>query len=297
MQSGPELVARLEQTVVGLRRQAEVITVALDEGCHVVLDGPPGTGKSTLLRAIASASGRGMEFVEGNAELTPARLIGHHDPALVLDGGYRPEAWTDGPLAIAMRHGSLLYLEELNRIPEETLNVLITAMAEHELVVPRLGRIAAADGFVLVAAMNPFDAIGTARVSQAIADRMCRVAITYLDEEAERTIVRREASAEGREVEIAVTVTRGTRTHPAVRHGSSVRGAIDFVRLARGLSALRDETPLSRDGLLDAAVAALSGRLSVHEDQDRSAEEVIAELLDRALAPVAEPASGRPGAP
>jgi MoxR-like ATPase len=195
-----------------------------------------------------------------------------------------------------MRNGSLLYLEELNRIPEETLNVLITAMAEHELVVPRLGRIAAAEGFVLVAAMNPFDAIGTARVSQAIADRMCRVAIPYLDEESEREIVRREAGAVGPEVELAVTVTRGTRTHPAVRHGSSVRGAIDFVRLARGLAALRGEAPLGRDGLLDAAVAALSGRVSVHEDQQRSAEEVIAELLDRALAPASEPASERAGA-
>ena len=130
--------------------------------------------------------------MEGNAELTPARLIGHHDPALVLDGGYRPEAWSDGPLATAMRTGSLLYLEELNRIPEETLNVLITAMAEREVVIPRLGRIAAADGFVLVAAMNPFDAIGTARVSQAIADRMCRVAIGYLDEDGEREVVRRQ---------------------------------------------------------------------------------------------------------
>ena len=85
------LIELLELTseVVGLRRQAEVVAVALQEGCHVVLDGPPGTGKSTLLRAIAADSGRGMEFVEGNAELTPARLIGHHDPALVLDGGYR----------------------------------------------------------------------------------------------------------------------------------------------------------------------------------------------------------------
>jgi MoxR-like ATPase len=234
-----------------------------------------------------------MEFVEGNAELTPARLIGHHDPALVLDGGYRAEAWSDGPLATAMRGGSLLYLEELNRIPEETLNVLITAMAERELVVPRLGRIPAGDGFVLVAAMNPFDAIGTARVSQAIADRMCRVAIGYLDEDGEREVVRRETGADSPElIGIAVTVTRGTRTHPAVRTGASVRGAIDLVRLARGLGRLRGEATLDRVGLLDAAVAALSGRIRVHEDQDRTAEEVIAELLDRALAAAAEPAPG-----
>jgi MoxR-like ATPase len=276
-----------------------VIAVALEEGCHVVLEGPPGTGKSTLLRAIATASGRGLQFVEGNAELTPARLIGHHDPALVLAGGYTVDAWSDGPLATAMREGSLLYLEELNRIPEETLNVLITAMAEQELVVPRLGLIAAEPGFVLVAAMNPFDAVGTARVSQAIADRMCRVTIGYLDAAAEQEIVHREAGRidDAGVVAVAVAVTRATRTHAALRRGSSVRGAIDTVRLARGLARLRGEQPLGRDGLLDAAVAALSGRVAVHEDQDRTAEEVSAELLDLALAPPREPASGRPGAP
>src|ERR1700727_2403326 len=242
-------------TVVGLRREAEILGVALRAGCHTVLDGPPGTGKSTLLRAIAAASGRGVQFVEGNAELTPARLIGHHDPALVLDGGYTPQAWTDGPLATAMRAGELLYLEELNRIPEETLNVLITAMGERELAIPRVGRVQAADGFVLVAAMNPFDAVGTARVSQAIADRMCRVSISYLDEEGEREVVRRQAQGGEREIEIAVAVTRGTRAHAAVRMGSSVRGAIDMVRLARGLSRLRGQA--GRGVLLDAAVAAL----------------------------------------
>ncbi len=57
-----------------------------------------------------------------------------------------------------MRGGALLYLEEFNRIPEETLNVLITVLAEGEIAVPRLGLVAAGPGFRLIAAMNPFDA-------------------------------------------------------------------------------------------------------------------------------------------
>ena len=85
------LLARVDERIVGLRREAEVLAATLGRGCHVVLEGPPGTGKSTLLRAVPSAAGFGVEFVEGNAELTPARLVGHHDPALVLEAGYRPD--------------------------------------------------------------------------------------------------------------------------------------------------------------------------------------------------------------
>ena len=53
--------------------------------------------------------------------------------------------------------------------------MLITVMSEGELHVPRLGRVAAAPGFRLVAAMNPFDAVGTARISAPVYDRTCRL--------------------------------------------------------------------------------------------------------------------------
>ncbi|WP_116451960.1 AAA family ATPase [Blastococcus litoris] len=267
--------------VVGLRREREVLTVALATHRHVVLEGPPGTGKSTLLRAVAGDTGHDVVFVEGNAELTPARLVGQYDPSAVLAGGYLPENFTDGPLLTAMRGSGLLYLEELNRIPEETLNVLITVLTEGEIAVPRLGTVRAASGFRLIAAMNPFDAIGTARVGQAIADRMCRVVLGYQPEEAEREIVTGVTGAAAGTVTLAVRLVRATREHRDLRTGSSVRGAIDLVLLLDGLLGLRGlDLPGGRESARDAAHAALSGRIRVTEGVDRTPEAVLDEILD-----------------
>src|ERR687898_1803263 len=133
-----EILDRLEKLLVGRRREQELVLAAIDAGRHVVIEGPPGTGKSTLLRAVAHELGVGFEFVEGNAELTPARLVGHFDPARVMAEGYDPNVFVDGPLASALRDGSLLYGEGSNRVPEATLSVLITVMREGELPIPRL---------------------------------------------------------------------------------------------------------------------------------------------------------------
>ncbi len=273
------LLERVERDIVGLRREAEVLSAALEAGRHVVLEGPPGTGKSTLLRAVADAAGIGLVFVEGNAELTPARLLGHHDPALVLEAGYRPEAFVEGPLLRALREGMLLYVEELNRVPEETLNVLITALAEGEVHVPRLGMVRADASFRLVAAMNPFDAVGTARIGQAIYDRVCRLAIPYQDEAGERSIVDRQLDSP--HTPLAVAIARATREHRDVRMGSSVRGAIDMVHVAERLRRLRAETPAARSTLLDSALAAFSGRIRLDESCERRSEEVVTEIFDR----------------
>jgi magnesium chelatase subunit D len=238
-----------------------------------------------------------MVFVEGNAELTPSRLLGHHDPALVLEGGYRPEAFVEGPLLRALREGRLLYVEELNRVPEETLNVLITALAEGEVHVPRVGMARAEAGFRLVAAMNPFDAVGTARIGQAVYDRVCRLAIPYQDEAGERDIVGRATRLESAHAPLAVAIARATRDHRDVRMGSSVRGAIDMVHLAERLGRLRDEAPASRATLLDAALAAFSGRIRLDESSERLPEEVVTEIFDRLFEPGPPPDDEGPGPP
>jgi len=276
--------------VVGLRREREVLTVALATGRHVVLEGPPGTGKSTLLRSIAADTGQEVVFVEGNAELTPARLVGQFDPSQVLAEGYRVEHFVDGPLITAMRRGGLLYMEELNRVPEETLNVLITVLTEGEIAVPRLGTVIAGKDFRLIAAMNPFDAVGTARVSQAIADRMCRVVLGYQDDVGERAITSSVSGLAGRWVDFSVGLTRATREHRDVRMGSSVRGAIDLALVLTGLAELRGEPDPGRDTARDAAYAALSGRIRMADGVERTPESVIDELLDRLWPAEADPA-------
>jgi MoxR-like ATPase len=277
------LVDDVGKSVVGRRRELEAVVAALAAGRHLLLEGPPGTGKSTLLRGIAEATGSGFEFVEGNAELTPARLVGTFDPAAVLESGYSPDVFIDGPLLTALRDGSMLYLEEINRVPEETLNVLISVMSEGELHVPRLGHVAATDGFRLVAAMNPFDAVGTARISSAVYDRCCRLAMDYQDASDEMLIVGSEApdasTAVGPGFVIqAVELVRSTRSHQDLRTGSSVRGAIDFVLVTHRLASLRERPPTDPDVTLDAALLALSGRVRVREGSGRTGEEIIEEL-------------------
>ena len=154
-------------------------------------------------------------------------------------------------------------------------------LAEGEIAVPRLGMVAADPGFRLIAAMNPFDAIGTARVSQAIADRICRVVLGYQDASAERRITSAVTGENGAAVDFAVTLTRATRDHPDVRMGASVRGAIDLVLLLAGLARLRGEHGMARDSARDAAYAALSGRIRIADGTDRSPESVLDELLAR----------------
>jgi MoxR-like ATPase len=251
---------RIKARVVGRERELDLVLAAVAAGRDILLEGPPGTSKSTLLRAITSEWGIPLVLVEGNADLTPAKLVGHHNPARVLREDYSPDNFVDGPLVEAMRHGGFLYIEEFNRAPEDTVNTLLTAMAERRIAVPRVGEVVARDTFRVIASMNPYDNIGTTRLSTSVHDRLCRLAVTYQDAAAERGIVALRAPQSGlagpdlkparyeRLVADAVAVTRATRAHEDVRQGSSVRGAIDLTLVAGQLFNLDSERELVRPG-------------------------------------------------
>jgi MoxR-like ATPase len=295
---------RIRNHVVGREHELELVLAAVAAGCDLLLEGPPGTSKSTLLRAITAEWGVGLHFVEGNGDLTPARLVGHHNPARVLREDYTADNFVAGPLVEAMRDGGFLYIEEFNRAPEDTLNTLLTAMAEREIAVPRVGVVTAQPSFRVVASMNPFDNVGTTRLSTSVQDRLCRLAVGYQDAAAEREIVawRTEAGeiapAVGeRLLDDAVALTRATREQDDVRQGSSVRGAIDLARIAgqlRELAGTDDPQDAGYpDTVLDAMLLALSGRIFLDETAETTPEAVLRRIWEDHF--VLEPRLAEPG--
>jgi len=168
-------------------------------------------------------------------------------------------------------------------------------MAERRITVPRVGTVEARPTFRVIASMNPYDNIGTTRLSTSVYDRLCRLAIDYQDDAAERDIVgRRTGVASPRLVADAVAITRATREHDDIRQGSSVRGAIDLALVAAQLAAIRgvvlpDEPSVAPPrGLpedyttvvLDAVLLALSGRVFLDETLEATPEAVLQQIWE-----------------
>jgi len=292
---------RIHERLVGRERELELALAAVEAGRDLVLEGPPGTSKTTMLQAITSEWGIPLILVEGNGDLTPTKLIGHHNPVRVLREDYSADNFVPGPLVRAMREGGFLYIEEFNRSPEDTLNVLLTAMADRRIDVPRVGTIEAGPSFRVIASMNPFDNIGTTRLSTSVSDRLNRITVDYQDAPSEERIVARRAGLEGpligRLIPDAVAVTRATRAHPAVHQGSSVRGAIDCTLIAERLLFSRGITDPADEryprAVLDAMLVALSGRIRLDEAAETTPERVLHEIWqDRFLI---EPLRVKPG--
>jgi len=292
---------RIATRIVGRERELELTLAAVAAGRDMLLEGPPGTSKTTMLKAITEEWGIPLFFVEGNADLTPAKLVGHNNPARVLKEDYSAANFVPGPLVQAMEAGGFLYIEEFNRAPEDTLNTLLTAMADRSITVPRVGTFVAEPTFRVIASMNPYDNVGTTRLSTSVSDRLNRLAVDYQDAPSERGIVALRTAASGplgeRLVADAVAVTRATREHADIRQGSSVRGAIDAVLVASQLALLRDQTDPGDQRypelFFDAMIVALSGRIHLDEAAATTPEHVLREIWEDRF--ILDPAAAEPG--
>jgi len=270
---------QLRHEIVGREIETKSILVAMEAGKHILLEGPPGTSKSTLLRTIARQSKIPLYIVEGNIDLTPAKLVGHFNPAKVMSDSYQPEFFEKGPLTKAMENGGILYIEEFNRMPADVSNVLISPMEEGEMYIPRFGKVKAVRPFIIIAAQNPYDDVGTVRVSRAFMDRICLIKLDYQSEDEEREIVRlRTDYGDPTIIALAVRMVRQTRENPSVKMGASVRAAIDLVDLFVGMQKLDDR--MDQNFLL-AAQMALANKIWLNETTDKTAEGIINELWER----------------
>jgi MoxR-like ATPase len=271
-----EIYHKLKNNIVGRELESKSIIVAMEAGKHILLEGPPGTSKSTLLRKIAKESKILLYVIEGNIDLTPAKLVGHFNPAKVMADSYRREYFEKGPLTKAMEGGGILYIEEFNRMPADVSNVLISPMEEAEMYIPRFGTVKAIRPFTVIAAQNPYDDVGTVRISRAFMDRISLIKMGYQSEEEEKEIVRIRTKMDDEEtISLAVQMVRATREHEDIKLGASIRAAIDMVDLFAGMQRLDDQPAVN---ILIAARMALSNKIWLNELTRLTADEIIEEI-------------------
>jgi MoxR-like ATPase len=264
-----------DRGIVGRADELAMALAVLASGRHLLLEGPVGVGKTTVALAVCAHIGRSVVRVDGDDRYSESKLTGWFDPPLVLARGYGEETFFAGPLVQAMRQGCVLFVNELNRMPEAVQNVLLPALDEGLLIVPRIGDVRAAQGFQVVATQNPVEYIATGHLSEALRDRFEHVGLDYQSADEETEIVRRETgSADLALVDEAVAITRATRSDPRFRKGASVRAAIAMVALAAASDA--------PDALRRAASAALPTRVELRDETAAPLPDVLDELVDGA---------------
>jgi MoxR-like ATPase len=270
-----------KHNIIGRSEELKSSLVAAKAGKHVLLEGPVGVGKTTIALAIASHLGTRFVRIDGDERYTEQKLSGWFDPPLVLSRGYTTESFIQGPLAIAMEEGAILLINELNRMPEGTQNVLLTAMDEKTIFIPKYGRVEANDGFMIIATQNPDEYIGTSLLSEALKDRFICVDLAYQSEEEERAIVRLRSRCTDEDIiNVAVTITRLTREETELRRGSSIRGAVDLTDLFFTAHGSFNE---NTDNWFNCAKLAFLTKTELHDFSNEKFAELFKRIVQKAL--------------
>jgi MoxR-like ATPase len=289
-----ETATRLEQQIAqAIIGQADIIRhtlIAIIAGGHVLLEGLPGLGKTSLVRAFADALDLRFSRIQFTPDLMPADIVGT-DILEELDSGKRVFRFQAGPV-----FANLILADEINRATPKTQSALLEAMQERTVTV--LGRTYRVEPpFFVLATQNPIEMEGTYPLPEAQLDRFLfklNVSFPSIDELAtiiEQTTGDRSARAQRvtdagallamsqyvRQVPAEARVTRFAAavvaaTHPEtagapervrryVRYGSSPRGAQALLLGGRVMALLNGRFNVALDDLRSLAPAALRHRV------------------------------------
>lgn len=265
--------------LISRQKEFSCIKTALELGRHVLLEGPVGVGKTHLATAVTQALNKTIYRIDGDARFTEQKLTGWFDPPTVLTSGYGEASFVAGPLVLAMKSGGVLFINELNRLPEGVQNVLLPAIDEKLVNIPRLGEIRAQKGFAVIATQNPKEFVATSHLSEAILDRFELVLIDYQSADEEIAIVmqylkKSELQAGSLPLlqqicEASVNLTRLTREHDQISRGASVRAALSTAELT---AAFLTDSSSFEEAFTRAVLMALPNRIELEHESSKQGE-------------------------